>query len=326
MTTTDAGEYKIGTICRLSGFTPELLRSWERRYDLLSPKRGQGKQRLYSKDDLTIILNIKEYLAQGLAIGEISRYGRDRLLVAVPGKNEESNLPIPVAIPSDLLQVSFEMGIERFVNEIVDSAIKLDKNRLEQTLNSAFSIFSPELVIHDIIRKSAICIGQFWQENKCSVAGEHLASSIFLRKILALQEYKQKSALIPTRQTAICTCFPEERHAMSILMVAHYLANFELNVIYLDGALPFADLETALYTIPSDFVCLSTSMEKVYQKYKSPLLEIGYRWRGKTRFFVGGLGVPEHDFELHDAGVILCPGTKPIREYSLAFFNSFENS
>ena len=46
------GPYKIGTLARLTGFSPALLRAWERRFGLITPERGDGRQRVYGDDDL----------------------------------------------------------------------------------------------------------------------------------------------------------------------------------------------------------------------------------------------------------------------------------
>ena len=40
------GPYKIGTLSRLTGFSPALLRAWEKRFGLITPERGEGLQRV----------------------------------------------------------------------------------------------------------------------------------------------------------------------------------------------------------------------------------------------------------------------------------------
>ena len=65
------GPYKMGTIARLSGFSPDVLRVWERRHRLLSPERGPGGQRLYTDADLATLRRVKAQLEAGRTIGEI---------------------------------------------------------------------------------------------------------------------------------------------------------------------------------------------------------------------------------------------------------------
>ncbi len=76
------GPYKIGTLSRLTGFSPILLRAWERRFTLLVPERGEGGQRLYTDDDLAVLRRVRGLMDDGRSIGEIARAGRKALLHA----------------------------------------------------------------------------------------------------------------------------------------------------------------------------------------------------------------------------------------------------
>ncbi len=72
--------YRIGDISEQTGFSGHVLRVWERRHGLLAPTRSAGGQRLYSAEDLNVLLGIRALLAQGQTIGQIARMGRKRLL------------------------------------------------------------------------------------------------------------------------------------------------------------------------------------------------------------------------------------------------------
>ena len=54
--------FKIGEASRLAGLEPHVLRFWETEFSSLSPKKDSGKQRLYTKQDLQIIFDIKKLL------------------------------------------------------------------------------------------------------------------------------------------------------------------------------------------------------------------------------------------------------------------------
>ena len=54
--------FKIGEASRLAGLEPHVLRFWETEFTSLSPKKDSGKQRLYTKQDLQIIFDIKKLL------------------------------------------------------------------------------------------------------------------------------------------------------------------------------------------------------------------------------------------------------------------------
>jgi DNA-binding transcriptional MerR regulator len=72
--------YKTGTISRMTGFSAALLRMWERRHRLVSPRRLPGGHRMYTEEDLKILRRVRELLDEGRAIGEIAKLGKKNLL------------------------------------------------------------------------------------------------------------------------------------------------------------------------------------------------------------------------------------------------------
>src|SRR3954454_23449925 len=63
-------QLRIGELSRRSGVSPELLRAWERRYDLLQPERSEGGLRLYSEGDLERVRSMPRHIAAGVAARE----------------------------------------------------------------------------------------------------------------------------------------------------------------------------------------------------------------------------------------------------------------
>ena len=62
----------IREISRLTGINSVTLRAWERRYGLIKPLRTHKGHRLYSTDDVELIIKIQRWLARGLAISKVS--------------------------------------------------------------------------------------------------------------------------------------------------------------------------------------------------------------------------------------------------------------
>ena len=66
------GVYGISVASELSGIDPQTLRLYERR-GLLSPARTDGGTRRYSDDDLDLLQQINELVAQGINIAGIAQ-------------------------------------------------------------------------------------------------------------------------------------------------------------------------------------------------------------------------------------------------------------
>lgn len=54
--------FKIGEVARLTGVKPYVLRYWESEFRVLRPEKSRTGQRLYRREDIAVVLRIKELL------------------------------------------------------------------------------------------------------------------------------------------------------------------------------------------------------------------------------------------------------------------------
>ena len=73
------GAYRIGAVARLTGISPDTLRIWERRYDIVEPERTPKGGRLYSQQDVTRLTMIKTLVDQGHAISTVAKLSAEEL-------------------------------------------------------------------------------------------------------------------------------------------------------------------------------------------------------------------------------------------------------
>lgn len=62
--------WRIKTVTERTGVPPETLRSWERRYGLVTPARSESGYRQYSDADIATITHLKGLVDSGLAVSE----------------------------------------------------------------------------------------------------------------------------------------------------------------------------------------------------------------------------------------------------------------
>lgn len=60
----DKTYFKIGEVARLADIKTSVLRYWETEFAFLSPEKSSSGQRLYSKQDITLVQQIKQLLYQ----------------------------------------------------------------------------------------------------------------------------------------------------------------------------------------------------------------------------------------------------------------------
>jgi MerR family transcriptional regulator, light-induced transcriptional regulator len=79
----DEPGYRIGAVTRLTGIQPDTLRMWERRYQVVRPRRTATANRLYSHHDLARLSLIKQLVDGGHAIGTIANLSLEQLQARV---------------------------------------------------------------------------------------------------------------------------------------------------------------------------------------------------------------------------------------------------
>ncbi|RJX34605.1 MAG: MerR family transcriptional regulator [Desulfurivibrio sp.] len=299
--------YKIGTLAKKTGYSPNLLRVWEKRYGFLAPLRGAGGQRLYPEEDLRLLLVIRSELAKGRSIGELAQLGRAALLLTagVAAGDGTARQPQPA---------TGQEGYGTFIGPIVEAAAAMDLPALTAGLDQAFSRLSPEVVVHQIITPAMEKIGSEWARGEVSVAGEHMVSSLVEHRLRNLLEASGPAVAASSAQTpVICACFPEEQHRLGILTIAYCLARQGMSVLYLGAALPFAALARAIKQVGAGSVWLSVTSPEILQGNRRQLLDLLAAYP-QVGFILGGQAVIAEDEELCSKGCRLCRYPCPVPE------------
>lgn len=297
--------YKMGTIARLTGLSPEILRAWERRYGFLDPARGEGGQRRYSEEDLRVLRRVVALIAEGRSIGEIALRGRRGLLEEAGGATSAADGSAHQATGATA----------RWIDEIVGGALAIDGAPIRAALNQAFAALDPEVVIDTVIRPAARAIGDLWSAGRCSVAGEHLASALFARRVRSLLESAARTAWTADDAPAVvCCCLPDELHELGGLVTAYYLARAGAQVTWLGAALPFEDLLITARRLSPVAVYLSVTQTETFDTYRDDLLQVLREAPAGIRWVLGGQGVPSDARGLAAAGCDVWPGDRPIAE------------
>jgi DNA-binding transcriptional MerR regulator/methylmalonyl-CoA mutase cobalamin-binding subunit len=293
------------SIARLTGLSPEVLRAWERRYGFLEPVRGPGGHRRYTEDDLTVLRRVVALIAEGRSIGEIALRGR-RGLLDDPGAAPDAELASPAGRTG---------ATARWVEEIVAGALAIDGAPIRNGLNSAFAALDADLVLDQVIRPAALKIGELWAAGRCSVAGEHLASALFARRVRSLLE-DAAGRVAPGDESGrvVCTCLPDELHELGGLVAAWYLARAGAQVTWLGAALPFEDLAVTARRLAPEAIYLSVTRTETFDSYRDELLQLLRQAPAGIRWVLGGQGVPPGARGLAAAGCEVWPAGRPIAE------------
>ncbi|AQW21987.1 MerR family transcriptional regulator [Lentilactobacillus curieae] len=82
----------IGTVMKLTDLSARQIRYYEQQ-ELILPERNEGNRRMYSLNDIDRLLEIKDYLDEGLNISGIKEvYKKQQMIEQEKKKNREKQL------------------------------------------------------------------------------------------------------------------------------------------------------------------------------------------------------------------------------------------
>lgn len=97
----DKEEFKIGEVCDIVGVKPFVLRYWETEFAELSPAKGSGGQRTYTRHDVEVIQRIKQLLYEErfTVAGAKKRLAEELAARKAPAKKKQTPPPAVVDSP-----------------------------------------------------------------------------------------------------------------------------------------------------------------------------------------------------------------------------------
>ncbi|MGF1547528.1 MAG: MerR family transcriptional regulator [Thiotrichales bacterium] len=103
--------YRIGAVARLTGISPNTLRIWERRYDLVDPQRTAKGGRLYSKQDIARLALIKGLVDQGDSISTVANLALETLRQRMQDRRQLVPAPIVSTQPRSVCIVGGALAV-----------------------------------------------------------------------------------------------------------------------------------------------------------------------------------------------------------------------
>ncbi|MFV0559340.1 MAG: MerR family transcriptional regulator [Enterococcus sp.] len=80
--------FPIGTVMKLTDLSARQIRYYEEQ-DLIHPERSEGNRRMYSLNDIDTLLEIKDYLSEGLNMAGIKHVYELKLVEKQEAKNKQ---------------------------------------------------------------------------------------------------------------------------------------------------------------------------------------------------------------------------------------------
>ncbi|GGI57267.1 MerR family transcriptional regulator [Winogradskyella haliclonae] len=221
-------KFSIKDLENLTGIKAHTIRIWEKRYNLLSPKRTDTNIRYYDLASFQKLLNVSYLNNNGYKISKI----------ATLKANE---------IPSLVRDIASQTNLESHaINSFKLSMLNFDQALFYNTYESLLKDKSFEDVFYDVFIPLLTEIGLLWQTDTITPAHEHFLTTLIRQKILINTEFIQAEAQPTSKKTFVLFLPDNEIHELGLMFLNYQIASRNYHAIFLGQSVPIDSLSDIL--------------------------------------------------------------------------------
>ena len=232
-------DFTIKDLENISGIKAHTIRIWEKRYNLLVPRRTTTNIRYYSNENLQKLLNIVLLNNNNFKISKIAKMSDEELILQ-----------------------SRELAFKNDINDEAINSFKLSMFQFDKVLfNTTYNKLLEKKTFREIFKEVFVPflnhIGLLWQTDTLLPAHEHFVSNIIAQKIQINTEKIQYNISNSTK-TYVLFLPENEIHELGLLYLNYELVLRGNHTIYLGRSLPLNNLD--FFFKNSEDICFITSM------------------------------------------------------------------
>jgi methylmalonyl-CoA mutase cobalamin-binding subunit len=238
----DARLRSIAAVERDCGLAKDTLRAWERRYGFPVPVRDHHGERLYSAEQVATLRLLRRLVDAGHRPGKV--VGRPDEELSALLRQVGGPAPEPVGSEAGhvlaLLRAYDAAGLREIMNAIV----------LRAGLGAFAASIGPGL---------AQAVGAAWSRGELEIHQEHLFSEQFTTVLRSAINAAQGAGLPRARPRVLFSTFPQEPHALGLLMAEAMFTLEDCLGVSLGVRTPIPEIAAAARAHKADIVALSFS-------------------------------------------------------------------
>ena len=264
----EEGVLRIGELSRRVGVSPEVLRAWERRYDVLRPTRTEGGFRLYSTADEARVRRMLALQQQGLSPAVAARTADAEDVGASAAAGDGA------AAPAEALRLALADALDRF-----------DEPDANRAFDRGLATLTLDTLLREVVLTYLADLGDRWSAGLASVAQEHFASNMIRGRLLGLaRDWGQGGGPL-----ALLACPPGELHDLGLICFGLALRAHGWRIAFLGADTPVDTLLRTADDLHPELIVLTATTSQRFTRIRSGLRELS----DATRLAVGGAAATE---------------------------------
>jgi DNA-binding transcriptional MerR regulator/methylmalonyl-CoA mutase cobalamin-binding subunit len=240
-------------VTRRTGLSADVLRVWEKRYNVVTPARSSGGRRLYSDADIERLRLLYRATLAGRGIGQVAALSPQALTALVRRDADADRADTNGRAPSADARPAAPATTEYLID--ADRAIeRLDAQALEAVLRRAVVALPVATLLDELIAPLLERVGTQWREGTLRPVHGHLAT-VILRRVLD-RVIDTASSLGASPHVIVATPVGQA-HEFGALLTAATAAAEGWRVTYLGSGLTAEDIAEAAVRTRASAVALS---------------------------------------------------------------------
>lgn len=251
----------------LSGIKAHTLRIWEKRYDIVKPKRTDTNIRYYTDEDLRQLLNVCFLYKKGYKISKIAKMSEDEIRQLI---SEMS---------------SIDLSDQDIIDTLMIFIYELDAYNLNKILDQSIANKGLEATMQEMIYPLLDRLSMSWLTGSFQSVHESFITQIIKSKVIACTELINSKS---SNKATYLIYLPEEENQELSINYMHYLIKKNNGrVINLGNDVALVDLITALEILNVDFLFTIINNDIRHTSLQNYVNTIAENL-GKTKFLLTG--------------------------------------
>jgi DNA-binding transcriptional MerR regulator len=267
--------YEIHEVAELTGLAAARLRVWERRYEVVRPRRLPNGYRAYTADQVALLRAFARLIEGGERIGDLVARPREEVLAQAETRALDGTSHAA----------------------LMEAVRAFDRERLEGLVAQQLALRGLRGFAEEVVLPLAQSVGDLWALGKIPIAAEHLASEVVLHALKGgLRMSRGPGPLV------VGACLPGERHEWGVLATLAMAQEHGWRIHYLGADLPVEEIVQAAWTLTPWAVAVSGSDPALVRASLPALAALPGKLPPNTMALAGGGGVAFHARTLRGFG------------------------
>jgi DNA-binding transcriptional MerR regulator len=259
--------YEIHEVAELTGLAAARLRVWERRYEVVRPRRQPNGYRAYTADQVALLRAFARLIDAGERIGDLAARPREAVLAQAEARALDGSP-----------QAALLAAVRGF-----------DRERLEGLVAQQLALRGLGAFATEVVLPLAQSVGDLWALGKIPIAAEHFASEVVLHALKGgLRMSRGAGPLV------VGACLSGERHEWGFLATLAVIQENGWRIHYLGADLPVQEVLEAAWTLAPQAVAFSSTDPAVVRTNLPALASLVARLPPRTLAAIGGRGAEHH--------------------------------